>query len=90
MQHAPPRLRSRLRSQKAFTIVEVAIAAGVLALVLSTSIITLQSGFRTLDVARGTRIALVTSRSHATSEYALIAGSRGHMRQRRRTRIRLR
>jgi Tfp pilus assembly protein PilV len=57
MQHASPSLRSRLRSQKGFTIVEVAIAAGVLALVLSTSIITLQSGFRTLDVARGTTLA---------------------------------
>src|SRR6478736_4188595 len=47
----------RLRSQKAFTIVEVAMAAGVLALVLATSIITLQAGFRTLDVARGTTLA---------------------------------
>src|SRR3954471_12782851 len=57
MQRVSSSLRSRLRSQKAFTIVEVAIAAGVLALVLSTSIITLQSGFRTLDVARGTTLA---------------------------------
>lgn len=54
---ASPFLRSQLRSRKGFTIVEVAIAASVLALVLSTSIITLQSGFRTLDVARGTTLA---------------------------------
>ena len=57
MQPASTPLRSRLRSQKAFTIVEVAMAAGVLALVIATSIITLQSGFRTLDVARGTTLA---------------------------------
>lgn len=49
--------RSRLRSEKGFTIVEVAIAAGVLALALATSVLALQYGFRTLDVARGTTIA---------------------------------
>jgi len=32
-------------------------AAGVLAFVLATSIVALQSGFRTLDVARGTTLA---------------------------------
>jgi Tfp pilus assembly protein PilV len=52
---APRRRRSR--AQAGFTIVEVSLAAGVLALAIATSIITLQSGFRTIDVARGTTLA---------------------------------
>lgn len=47
----------RLRGSAGFTIVEVAMAAGVLAFVLATSLVALQSGFRTLDVARGTTLA---------------------------------
>src|SRR3954469_18182054 len=57
MHHTHSSCRSRLRSQRAFTIIEVAMAAGVLALVLSTSVVTMLSGFRTLDVARGTTLA---------------------------------
>jgi len=57
MHHAPPSSRRRLQSLRAFTIIEVAMAAGVLALVLATSILAMQYGFRTLDVARGTTLA---------------------------------
>ena len=55
----PTRPLSRLRkqSQRAFTIVEVVMAAGVLALAISSSILCMQYGFRTLDVARGNTLA---------------------------------
>src|SRR6478609_8688045 len=52
MQQAPSPVRSRLRSQKAFTIFEVAMAAAVMALSISTSILVMRRGFNTLDSAR--------------------------------------
>lgn len=47
----------RLVSSRAFTLIEVTLAAGVLALAIATSITTLMSGFRALDTARCTTIA---------------------------------
>ncbi|MEY4925491.1 MAG: hypothetical protein RL598_2010 [Verrucomicrobiota bacterium] len=57
-----PRLtaRERLRSRKTnsgFTILEVMMAAIVMALAITTSITTMQRGFLTLDTARNTTIA---------------------------------
>ncbi len=54
MPAAPDRLLSppRRGGRRAFTIVEVMVAAGVMALVLTTSITTLQSAFMALDAAR--------------------------------------
>lgn len=49
--------RGGRRAQAAFTIVEVAMAAFVLALGIATSIIAMQSGFKQIDVARGTTLA---------------------------------
>lgn len=59
---SPPRRSGRPRSLRqlghdGFTIVEVALAAFVMALGISSSIIALQWGFRFLDVARGTTLA---------------------------------
>ncbi len=48
---APSRLPAP-RRRRAFTIVEVMVAAGVMALVLATSITTMQSAFMALDAAR--------------------------------------
>jgi prepilin-type N-terminal cleavage/methylation domain-containing protein len=45
------------RRQKGFTIVEVMIAAAVMALVITTSITTLQRGFLSLDTARNITLA---------------------------------
>lgn len=45
------------RARRGFTLVEVAIAAGVLALVITTSITTLQRAFLSLDTARNVTIA---------------------------------
>jgi type II secretory pathway pseudopilin PulG len=45
------------RSLRAFTIIEVAMAASVMALAISGSIIVLQVGFKSLDNARNTTLA---------------------------------
>lgn len=50
-------LRTRRNARAAFTIVEVAVAALILALVISTSLITLQRGFVAIDNARYTTLA---------------------------------
>ena len=47
----------RRASQRGFTILEVAVAASVMAMGLATSVIALQSGFRHVDLARGTTLA---------------------------------
>ncbi len=48
---------SRLRLVAAFTIAEVIMATFVMALGISTSVIAMQSGFKQIDVARGTTLA---------------------------------
>lgn len=45
------------KARAGFTVIEVALAATVLALVISTSLIVMQSGFRSLDTARKTTLA---------------------------------
>lgn len=56
--HPPAaRPRARARPRAAFTILEVMMAAIVLALAITTSITTLQHGFLALDTARNTTIA---------------------------------
>lgn len=55
--HPATRTRSRLRSLAGFTIVEVAMASFVMAFGIATSIITIQSGFKQIDLGRGTTIA---------------------------------
>jgi hypothetical protein len=58
MQAAVPARRSkRAAARRGFTIVEVAMATMVMAFGIATAIIALQSGFKTLDVARGTTLA---------------------------------
>jgi Tfp pilus assembly protein PilV len=52
MQHAQSSPRSRLRSQKGFTILEVAMAAAVMAMSISSSILVMGRGFNNLDSAR--------------------------------------
>lgn len=52
MKPTRPFSRSRLRSQRAFTIMEVAMAAAVMALAISTSIVVMSRGFNNLDSAR--------------------------------------
>lgn len=47
----------RARAARGFTIMEVMMATFVLALGISTSIIAMQSGFKSLDVARDTTLA---------------------------------
>jgi hypothetical protein len=47
----------RRRPDAAFTILEVAMATFVMAFGIATSIVAMQSGFKTIDVARGTTIA---------------------------------
>ncbi len=49
--------RSRARDTRAFTILEVMLASMVLAFAISTSITTLQVGYRSIDTARNTTIA---------------------------------
>jgi Tfp pilus assembly protein PilV len=56
MQPLPPR-PSRRRAAAGFTILEVAMASFVMAFGIATSIVAMQSGFRTIDVARGTTLA---------------------------------
>lgn len=60
MQPAPLSPSGRARRRRAdsgFTILEVAMSAFVMAFGISTSIVAMQSGFKTIDVARGTTIA---------------------------------
>jgi hypothetical protein len=57
MQSALLNRRRRHRSTAAFTIVEVSMATFVMAFGIATSIVAMQSGFKTIDVARGTTIA---------------------------------
>jgi type II secretory pathway pseudopilin PulG len=45
------------RFKAGFTIVEVAVAAGVMVLAISSALIVIQSGFRSLDTARKTTLA---------------------------------
>lgn len=54
-----PRSRSSAsrRADAGFTILEVAMASFVLAFGIATSIIAMQTGFKTVDVARGTTLA---------------------------------
>jgi len=47
----------RLRSVRAFTILEVTMASFVMALGIATSIVAMQTGFKQIDVARGTTIS---------------------------------
>jgi Tfp pilus assembly protein PilV len=47
----------RRRPDSGFTILEVAMASFVMAFGLATSIIAMQSGFKTIDIARGTTLA---------------------------------
>lgn len=49
--------RRRRRFDAAFTIVEVSMATFVMAFGIATTIVAMQSGFKTIDVARGTTIA---------------------------------
>ncbi len=45
------------RPDAGFTILEVALAASIMALGIATSVLTMQSGFKAIDVARGTTLA---------------------------------
>ncbi|HEY0946581.1 MAG TPA: hypothetical protein VGD81_14985 [Opitutaceae bacterium] len=54
---ATGRHRARFSDKRGLTIVEVAMAAAVLALTITTSIAVLQQGFRAIDTARATTIA---------------------------------
>jgi prepilin-type N-terminal cleavage/methylation domain-containing protein len=51
------RQRQRKSSRRGFTILEVMMATFVMGLGIATSIVAMQSGFRHLDLARGTTIA---------------------------------
>ena len=53
----PPAHRRRLRDVPGFTILEVAMAASIMALGIATSIIVMQSGFKAVDLARDTTLA---------------------------------
>jgi hypothetical protein len=60
MQPAPLTPSGRARRRRAdsgFTILEVAMSAFVMAFGIATSIVAMQTGFKTIDVARGTTIA---------------------------------
>lgn len=52
-----PSLARRLRSTRGFTIVEVAMASFVMAFGIATSIIAMQSGYKSIDLARGSTLA---------------------------------
>lgn len=52
-----PRSARRRRPDSGFTILEVSMATFVMAFGIATSIVAMQSGFKTIDVARGTTIA---------------------------------
>lgn len=49
--------RPRRRADSAFTILEVAMSAFVMAFGIATSIIAMQTGFKSIDLARGTTLA---------------------------------
>lgn len=51
------------RRDAGFTIIEVALAAFVLAFGLTSAIVVMQAGFKTLDVARGTTLASQVAQS---------------------------
>ena len=53
----PARCGFRARSRAAFTLVEIMIASFVMLFAISSAIIVLQSGFRSLDTARKTTLA---------------------------------
>lgn len=53
----PRSVGSRRRLDEAFTIAEVMMATFVLALGIATSVIAMQSGYKQIDVARGTTLA---------------------------------
>ena len=53
----PPALRRSLRQDRGFTILEVMMAAIVMAYAITTSITTMQRGFATLDTARNLTLA---------------------------------
>jgi len=53
----PTPFRSRRRREGGFTIVEVAMASFIMAFGIATSIIAMQSGYRHIDLARGTTLA---------------------------------
>jgi Tfp pilus assembly protein PilV len=53
----PPVSRYRRNRTAGFTIVEVAMATCVMALGIATSVVAMQTGFRSLDLARGTTLA---------------------------------
>ena len=55
--HSRPGAGRRRRTDAGFTIIEVAMAGFVMAFGIATSIIAMQSGFKTVDVARGTTLA---------------------------------
>lgn len=58
MKHHFPRQTTWPRDRRrGFTIVEVAVAAGVMILAIASSILVVQSGFRSLDTARKTTLA---------------------------------
>lgn len=59
MQFAPPAATTRphRRPDAAFTILEVAMSSFVMAFGIATSIIAMQTGFKSIDLARGTTLA---------------------------------
>ena len=58
MQSAPPSATTRpnRRPDAAFTILEVAMSSFVMAFGIATSIIAMQTGFKSIDLARGTEL----------------------------------
>lgn len=62
-----PRRGTALRGTAGFTILEVAIASFVLIFALAAGIITIQAGFRTLDVARGLTLSSQIAQSEIES-----------------------
>ncbi|MBK8857174.1 MAG: hypothetical protein IPN11_05640 [Opitutaceae bacterium] len=53
----PNPFRTRRRREGGFTIVEVAMASFIMAFGIATSIIAMQSGYKHIDLARGTTLA---------------------------------
>ncbi len=53
----PTPFRIRRRRESGFTIVEVAMASFIMAFGIATSIIAMQSGYKHIDLARGTTLA---------------------------------